>query len=101
MVPAPSRSIHVPSMICLGSCSRDNRPTTSRRSTPSAGIEGAFSQGVRAYGLRQARYGGLRKTQVQDVATAAAMNLCRLHQWLGGHLPATTRRSPFARLAVA
>jgi transposase len=66
-----------------------------------AGIEGAFSQGVRAYGLRQARYRGLRKTQVQDVATAAAMNLCRLHQWLGGHLPATTRRSPFARLAVA
>jgi transposase len=66
-----------------------------------AGIEGAFSQGVRAYGLRQARYRGLRKTQVQDVATAAAMNLCRLHHWFEGRLPTTTRRSPFARLAVA
>ena len=66
-----------------------------------AGIEGAFSQGVRAYGLRQARYRGLRKTQIQDVATAAAMNLSRLHHWFEGHLPTTMRRSPFARLAVA
>ena len=66
-----------------------------------AGIEGAISQGVRAFGLRQARYRGLRKTQLQDVATATAMNLSRLHHWLEGDLPTTTRRSRFARLAVA
>jgi Transposase DDE domain len=66
-----------------------------------AGIEGAIAQGVRAFGLRQARYRGLRKTQVQDVATATAMDLSRLHHWFEGHLPTTTRRSRFARLAVA
>jgi hypothetical protein len=66
-----------------------------------AGIEGAISQGVRAFGLRQARYRGLRKTHLQDVATATAMDLTRLHHWREGDLPATTRRSRFARLAVA
>ncbi|HEX9411909.1 MAG TPA: IS1182 family transposase [Ktedonobacterales bacterium] len=66
-----------------------------------AGIEGAFSQGVRAFGLRQARYRGLRKTQVQDVATATAMDLSRLYHWFEGDPPTTTRRSRFARLAVA
>ena len=66
-----------------------------------AGIEGAISQGVRAFGLRQARYRGLRKTHLQDVATATAMNLSRLHHWFEGDLPTTTRRSRFARLAVA
>jgi transposase len=66
-----------------------------------AGIEGAISQGVRAFGLRQARYRGLRKTHLQDVATATAIDLTRLHHWLEGDLPATTRRSRFLRLAVA
>jgi transposase len=69
--------------------------------TQRAGIEGAISQGVRAFGLRQARYRGLRKTHLQDVATATAMDLARLHRWLEGDLPTTTRRSRFARLAVA
>ena len=66
-----------------------------------AGIEGTISQGVRAVGLRQARYRGLRKTRLQEVATAAAMDLSRLHHWLDGDRPTSTRRSPFARLAVA
>jgi predicted metal-dependent phosphoesterase TrpH len=66
-----------------------------------AGIEGARSQGVRAFGLRQARSRGLRKTHLQDVATATAMNLSRLHHWFEGDLPTTTRRSRFARVAVA
>ncbi|HEV8192130.1 MAG TPA: IS1182 family transposase [Ktedonobacterales bacterium] len=66
-----------------------------------AGIEGALSQGVRAFGLRQARYRGLRKTHLQDVATAAAMDLSRLHHWFKGDLPTTTRRPRFARLAAA
>jgi transposase len=66
-----------------------------------AGIEGTFSQGVRAFGLRQTRYRGLRKTQLQQVATAAAMDVARLSDWLSDTPTATTRRSPFARLAPA
>jgi transposase len=57
-----------------------------------------MSQGVHAFGLRHARYRGLRKTHLQDMATATAMDLTRLHHWLEGDPPATTRRS---RLAVA
>jgi transposase len=59
------------------------------------------SQGVRAFGLPQARSRGLRKTRLQEVAPAAAMDLSRRHHWLDGDRPTTTRRSPFARLAVA
>ena len=43
-----------------------------------AGIEGTISQGVRAFGLRRARYRGLAKTHLQHVATAAAINFGRL-----------------------
>lgn len=66
-----------------------------------AGIEGTFSQGVRAFGLRRARYRGLRKTHFQQVATAAALDLARLSHWFNGIPTATTRRSRFARLAPA
>jgi transposase len=66
-----------------------------------AGIEGTLSQGVRAFGLRQARYRGLRKTHLQQLATATAMNLGRLSDWLN-HVPiASTRHSPFVQLAPA
>jgi transposase len=40
-----------------------------------AGIEGPFSQGVGAFGLRQARYRGLQKTHLQELATAASINV--------------------------
>jgi transposase len=66
-----------------------------------AGIEGTISQGVRAFGLRRARYRGRAKTQLQDVATAAAINLARLDAWLGGVPLAPTRHSCLARLAIA
>jgi transposase len=55
--------------------------------------------GVRAYGLRQARYRGLAKTHLQHVATAAAINIVRLADWLNGVPRATTRCSRFAALA--
>ncbi len=45
---------------------------------PAAGVESTMSQGVRAFGLRRARYRGLIKTTLQNVATAAAVNLDRL-----------------------
>jgi transposase len=66
-----------------------------------AGIEGTISQGVRAFGLRQARYRGLRKTHLQGVATATAMNLERLDDWLHDVPRAATRCSRLAQLAPA
>src|ERR671932_1304923 len=57
-----------------------------------AGIESTLSQGVRAFGLRRARYRGLAKTHLQTVATAVALNLDRLAAWLDGRPLAPTRR---------
>ena len=64
------------------------------------GIEGTISQGVRAFGLRRARYRGLAKTGLQHVATAAAINLDRLAAWLAERPLAPTRISRFAALAA-
>jgi hypothetical protein len=62
-----------------------------------------FFEGIRSERqlLRLARYRGLRKTHLQEVATATAMDLSRLHHWIEGDIPTTTRRSRFARLAAA
>jgi transposase len=65
-----------------------------------AGIEGTLSQGVRAFGLRRSRYIGLAKTHLQQVATAAAMNLERLAAWFVDRPHAQTRVSQFAALAA-
>mgnify|MGYP000152918503 CR=1 FL=1 len=43
-----------------------------------AAIEGTISEAVRAHGLRQNRYRGLEKTQLQADMTGAAINLKRL-----------------------
>ena len=69
-----------------------------RRYDRRAGIEGTFSQGVRANGLRKSRYTGLKKNHLQNVATAAAINLQRLTDWFEDIEPAQTRTSRFARL---
>ncbi len=63
-----------------------------------AGVEGTISQGVRVTGLRRARYVGLAKTRLQHLATAAALNLVRVGDWLLGSPRAKTRRSAFAAL---
>ncbi len=77
---------------------RQARPEFAAEYAPRAGIEGTLSQGVRVCGLRRARYRGLRKTHLQHVATAAALNLGRLHNWLVGAPRAQTRCSRFAAL---
>ena len=64
------------------------------------GIEATMSQGVRVFGLRQARYRGLAKTALQHLATAAAINLDRLAAWFAGRPLAPTRVSRFAALAA-
>ena len=66
-----------------------------------AGIEGTVSQGVRAVGLRQARYRGLKKTHLQELATATAVNVGRIANWLNDIPTAVTRRSRLAALAPA
>lgn len=66
-----------------------------------AGIEGTISQGVRAFGLRFCRYRGLAKTTLQHFATAAAINIDRLIAWFDEIPRAQTRKSRFARLALA
>jgi transposase len=63
-----------------------------------AGIEGTISQGVRAYGLRRARYFGEAKTSLQHVLTAAAINFVRMGNWLMGKPLAKTRTSAFERV---
>ena len=63
-----------------------------------AGIEGVHSQGVRAMGLRRSRYIGLRKTHLDHVSTATAMNIIQLTNWLQGEAPEQTRTSPFKKV---
>jgi len=52
-----------------------------------AGIEGTHAQGVRRMGLRRSRYVGEPRTHLQHMATATAINVCRLHDWLTGVPP--------------
>lgn len=66
-----------------------------------AGIEGTVSQGVRAFGLRHARYRGLAKTQLQHVATAAAINIQRVMDWCNEVPSARPRQSHLVRLLPA
>jgi transposase len=64
-----------------------------------AGIEGTLSQGVRRGTLRRSRYIGLEKTHLQEVATAAGINILRAVCFLNNEPIAETRISRFARLA--
>ena len=64
------------------------------------GIEGTISQGVRAFGMRRARYRGLPKMNLQSVIASAAIDLDRLAAWFADRPIAQTRTSRFAALAV-
>ena len=77
--------------------SEDYRKEYNRR----AGVEGTISQGVRAFGLRRARYIGAVKVGLQHALTAAGMNLVRIADWLAEQGPTKPRRSSFARLMAA
>jgi transposase len=56
---------------------------------------------VRAFGMRRSRYIGLAKTGLQQVCTAAALNVARIVPWLAGTPRAKTRVTRFAALAQA
>jgi transposase len=77
---------------------RQKTPEWAEEYRKRAGIEGAFSQGVRTFGLRQARYIGLSKTHLQNIFTAAAINIVRFSNWVSEVPLAKTRISAFAAL---
>jgi transposase len=77
---------------------RETSPEYTREYTKRAGIEGTLSEGIRAHGLRRARYIGEAKTHLQHVLTAAAINFVRIGHWLMGKPLAKTRRSAFQKL---
>lgn len=77
--------------------SEEYRKTYNQR----AGVEGTLSQGVRAFGLRRARYIGAAKVTLQHLVTAAGMNLVRIADWLSEQGPTKPRRSSFARVMAA
>jgi transposase len=72
-----------------------------QRSRKWAGVEGAISQGTRAFDLRRARHIVPVKTHLQHLFTAAAINLTRVVFWLQGIEIIQTQRSSFAALAPA
>ena len=65
-----------------------------------ASVEGTISQAVRLCGLRQARYRGLEKAHLQNVATAAAINVSRISTWCDGrpHTPSRVSLRPAHRM---
>jgi len=65
-----------------------------------AGVEGTISQAAWVLGMRQSRYRGLEKTHLQNVLTAAAINLTRAVNWITEIPLAETRTSRFATLAA-
>lgn len=80
---------------------RMHDPAWKKRYQVRAGVEGTLSQAVRAFGLRRSRYIGLAKTGLQQVCTAAAMNVARVVRWLDGVPRAKTRVTRCAALAQA
>src|SRR4051794_40826125 len=64
-----------------------------------AGVEGTIAQGVRACGMRRARYRTLPKVRLEHVAIAVGISLQRLDAWWTGVPRAGTRVSRFAALA--
>jgi transposase len=66
-----------------------------------SGIEGALSQGVRAFGLRGARYRGQATTHLQHILIVIAVNIVRVVAWVQDIPRAATRQSSFARLVAS
>jgi hypothetical protein len=65
-----------------------------------AGVEGTIHQAVTVCDIRHARYRGLRKVHLQQVFSAVALNLIRLHAYWNAHPMDRTRTSHLARLEL-
>jgi transposase len=79
---------------------RENTRDFKREYAKRSGIEGTISQGVRAFGLRRAKYVGLAKTHLQHVFTAVAINFIRISNWLADIPCERTRTSAFEKLML-
>ncbi|MFJ3804270.1 IS1182 family transposase [Streptomyces sp. NPDC090088] len=66
-----------------------------------AGVEGTISQAIRGPDIRHARYRGLAKVQLQQILSAAALNLLRIDAWLADTPLARTRTSHLEGLPAA
>lgn len=77
---------------------RETSPAYTREYAKRAGIAGTLSEGLRAHGLRRARYISEAKTPLQHVLTAAAIHCVRIANWLMGKPLAKTRTSAFQKL---
>ncbi len=64
-----------------------------------AGVAGTIAQGVRACGMRRARYRSLPKVRLEHVTIAVGISLQRLDDWWAGVPRACARVSRFAALA--
>jgi transposase len=82
----------------LAARGRENSEQYKTEYAKRAGIEGTISQGVRAFGLRRARYIGMAKTHLQHVLTATAINFTRISNWLWDLPREKTRTSAFEKL---
>src|SRR5262249_34336281 len=80
---------------------RQKSPLFAQEYAARAGSEGTISQGVSTCGMRRCRYIGPAKAHLQNLCTATALNVIRLVGWLHEVPLAKTKRSAFARLAVA
>lgn len=66
-----------------------------------SGIEGTIGQAVDKLAMRRSRYRGLAKTHFQHLATAAALNIQRILNWLTDKPRSVAYTSHFAALATA
>jgi hypothetical protein len=65
-----------------------------------AGVEGTIHQAIAVCDTRHARYRSLRKVHLQQVFSAVALNLIRLHAYWNEHPMDRTRPSHLARLEL-
>jgi transposase len=80
---------------------RQETPAFWKQYAERAGIEGTVAQAVRTCEMRQARYIGLKKLQLQAFFTATAINVLRACVWLADGTRASPPVSRFARLVAA
>jgi transposase len=86
-----------PQLALLAARERQQTEAFKERDKRRAGVEGTVSQAVFACGMRRTRYRGIKTTHLQHLATAAAINLQRVVDWLGEVPRSMTRQSHVAR----
>jgi Transposase DDE domain len=96
-------TVHPPDVHAAQCQARALQDTTPWQTTYAlrAGVEGTIHQAVTVCDIRHARYRSLRKVHLQQVFSAVALNLIRLHAWWNAHPMDRTRPSHLSRLELA